>query len=166
MIRGEKTYLRPPVHADIDLMVLWENMPEIQAVSEHTGALQRKDIEDFLKQSTDLFTDGQMRLMICGLTNHEVLGIIDIFDYHKPSGKAGVGILIGDRENRGKGLASDALKAFINFGKSTLKLKRIECLIFPENDSSIRLFEQNGFKPKGIEFYKNKKAVRYAHDII
>lgn len=162
MIRGERTYLRPPVQADIDLMVVWENMPEIQAVSEHTGLLKRKDIEDFLSQSTDLFTDGQMRLLICDLASHDALGIIDVFDYQKSSAKAGVGILIGDPENRGKGLASDALKALVRFGKSTLNLNRIECLIFPENLDSIRLFEHNGFRPKGIEFYKNKKAVRYA----
>jgi diamine N-acetyltransferase len=164
MIRGQKTFLRPPVSADIELMVAWENLPEVQAVSEHTGTLRSKDIEDFLTQSKDLFTDGQMRLIICHASTHEAVGIIDVFDYNPVLGKAGVGILIGDSENRGKGMASDALKALMNFGRSTLKLKRIECLIFPENEPSIKLFEQNGFKPRGIEFYKQKKAVRYAHE--
>jgi diamine N-acetyltransferase len=166
MIPGQKTYLRPPVAADVELMVAWENLPEVQAVSEHTGVLKRKDIEDFLSQSTDLFSDGQMRLMICQSSNHEAIGIIDVFDYNPALGKAGVGILIGDAEKRGKGMASDALKALMTFGKSTLKLKRIECLIFPDNSPSRRLFEQNGFKPHGVEFYKNKKAVRYAHESI
>ena len=86
---------------------------------------------------------------------------MDLFNFNAAEKKCGVGILIGDKNDRAKGFASDALQATMAFAVASLGIHTFECLIFPDNFPSVRLFEKANFKPAGIEFFNNKKAIRY-----
>jgi RimJ/RimL family protein N-acetyltransferase len=54
------------------------------------------------------------------------------------------------KEYWGKGLASEALEAVINYGFEQLNLQRIQALIEPPNDSSQKLVERKGFIKEGL----------------
>jgi RimJ/RimL family protein N-acetyltransferase len=53
-------------------------------------------------------------------------------------------------EARGRGLATEALKALCRWGVDTLDLKRLELLTDPQNLPSQRVAEKAGFRREGI----------------
>ena len=54
------------------------------------------------------------------------------------------------REHRGKGVMSEALTAIISYGFEIMKLHRIQVMIDPRNEASIRLVERLGFTREGV----------------
>jgi RimJ/RimL family protein N-acetyltransferase len=54
------------------------------------------------------------------------------------------------RDARGRGVATEALKALCVWGVDTLALKRLELLTDPENTASQRVAEKAGFQREGI----------------
>lgn len=62
----------------------------------------------------------------------------------------------------GRGLATEASAACLEFGFSTLGLDRIIGLVLPENLASIRVLEKVGMRPDGEVRYSGLIARRYA----
>ena len=54
------------------------------------------------------------------------------------------------REHRRKGIMREALAAIVDYGFETMKLHRIQVMIEPRNEASIRLVEGLGFKREGV----------------
>lgn len=161
MIAGKHIYLRPPLPIDVPAMTNWENQPEIQAVSEHSGQFTQEEVRSFFLTAGDLFSEGQQRFIICLSDTHQVVGALDLFAFDKQKASAGIGILISPAHQRGKGYATDALNTMLKFALDSLGIHIIRCIIYPENTHSIRLFEKCHFRPVGMEFFKHKKAIRY-----
>ncbi len=65
-------------------------------------------------------------------------------------------------EHWGKGLATEASQASIDFGFNILKLKRIIGLVLPKNKASIRVLEKVGMKKEGWDDFESVQALRYA----
>lgn len=61
----------------------------------------------------------------------------------------------------GRGLATEACRASVNFGLSTIHLKRIIALVLPENVASIRVLEKVGMQSDGQLLYEGEHALRY-----
>lgn len=65
--------------------------------------------------------------------------------------RCSLGIGLGwNKDNWGKGYASETLRAIIAYCFTELNLNRIEAEIYEFNERSIRLFEKAGFKRDGI----------------
>ena len=102
---------------------------------------------------SDIFETRQLRFMINikNDMNSKTIGTIDLFDFEPYHNRAGIGILIGDTYERGKGYADDALKTLIRYCFQVLKLHQLYCNISEDNLASLRLFENNGFKKIGLK---------------
>jgi RimJ/RimL family protein N-acetyltransferase len=61
----------------------------------------------------------------------------------------------------GKGLATEAVRAALAWGKQTLPSQRTVCLISPENVASIRLAEKCGYREFHRTTYKNQPTVLF-----
>ncbi|MBI1311887.1 GNAT family N-acetyltransferase [bacterium] len=61
----------------------------------------------------------------------------------------------------GQGLATEACRASLDFGFSTLSLERMIGLVLPENTASIRVLEKAGMQPDGEVIYDGTLALRY-----
>lgn len=78
------------------------------------------------------------------------IGLLAFFDYDRIQRKAELRKLIGEPEHRGKGLAKEATKLWIQFGISALGLKKIYLNTLETNIRNIKLNEELGFKVEGI----------------
>jgi len=163
MISGTSIFLRPAVREDAKVILEWENNPEFWPVTETPGPFEINDIRNFIKNSSDLFGSGQLRMLICLKKDGSPIGALDLFDFNAKEAKAGIGILIGNACHRNKGIATEAINTLLGAMYTNLRLKKLECLIFPDNLPSIKLFEKCAFKASGVVHYKNKKAVRYTY---
>ena len=74
------------------------------------------------------------------------VGILDLFNYNANDGRAEVGISILKSE-RGKGIATQALKKLEQHARRLLNLHQLYALVSTSaNPSSNRVFEKSGYK--------------------
>src|SRR5687768_497329 len=105
MIKGKKIILRALEPSDINLMYEWENDTDIWPVSGTLSPFSRHTMEQFVKVAhQDIYTNKQLRLAIevrNGKANaHNTIGYLDLFDFDPAHLRAGVGILVGRKEDR------------------------------------------------------------------
>ncbi len=62
----------------------------------------------------------------------------------------------------GRGLATEACRASLDFGFTTLRLEQIIGLVLPENAASIRVLEKVGMQADGEVVYDGESALRYS----
>ncbi|MCB0431168.1 MAG: GNAT family N-acetyltransferase [Flavobacteriales bacterium] len=152
MMTGSSVFLRAPEPSDASLLYTWENNPETWVAGDQPQALSLYQLESYLKDRSlnDLTVSGQQRWMICATRSRRPIGTIDLFEYRHIHARAGVGILIGDHKDRGKGKASEALSVFLPYAFEVVNLRQVWCLIAPDNQASINLFESVGFVQQGV----------------
>lgn len=148
-LQGTKVNLRRPQMVDLDLIFKWENDPLNWLVSNTVAPYSKEEIEKFIEQEHDLYSDQQMRWMIEDKDN-AVIGCVDLYDFDPKNQRVGLGILIDD-PYRGKGLGQDALKVVVQFCFDKAEVRTIHAEILENNPSSHRLFEAIGFERNGTK---------------
>ncbi len=148
----EKITLRAMEPEDIEILYRWENDMLIWNVSNTLAPFSRHILQKYIETShLDIYQTKQLRLMIDYKENDDfkTVGMIDLFDFDPYHNRAGIGILIGEKSDRGKGIAGMALENLIYYAFSTLKLNQLFCNIGATNQVSIHLFEKYGFEKCG-----------------
>ena len=151
MIQDNNIVLRAPEPSDLDILYNWENNMLIWRVSNTKTPFSKYQLEQFIKASSlDIYQTKQLRLMIDIVENNnvETVGMIDIFDFEPYHNRAGLGIMINEKW-RNKGIASKALRLFINYATSELGIHNFYCNIEPDNEASLNLFNSLGFEQTG-----------------
>jgi diamine N-acetyltransferase len=101
-----------------------------------------------------------MRLVIEAKALGKPVGSIDLFDIDPYNRRAGVGIVIHDKDYEGQGFASSALQALIRYCFHYLGLNQLYCNILSNNPQSLNLFRSKNFSVVGIK----KEWVRTTSD--
>lgn len=152
ILKAKKIQLRAIEPNDIDHIYKWENNTSIWNLSNTITPFSRFVIKQFIDNShLDIFQSKQLRLMIDVINTNESVGTIDLFDFDPLHKRAGIGILIADKENRSKGYASEALDLLINYCFTILQLHQLYCNITTDNTESINLFTKKGFELVGVK---------------
>lgn len=116
----------------------------------YAGAFSRHTLERFIEgQQFDIFQTRQQRLIIETPEGLPV-GALDLFDLDPVNLRAGVGILIHDTAQRGKGYAADAVETVCSYARDMLHLHQLWCSVEAGNAASLALFRHAGFSETGI----------------
>lgn len=83
------------------------------------------------------------------LTEDELVGIITLDDISWPHGTGWVSIGIGDAEQWGKGLGTDAMNILLRFAFDEVSLSRVSLNVFEYNQRAIHTYDRLGFKVEG-----------------
>jgi len=98
------------------------------------------------------------------------IGNIKIGNIHPIYKYADVGLIIGNKDFYGKGIATEALKLCIEFAFKQLKLHRLWAGIYDVNVGSIKAFERAGFVREGCEkekcLFEGKRVDCYLYGIV
>lgn len=150
-LKGEHIYLRALEPEDLEFIQIIENDESVWEISNTITPYSKFLIKQYLKQShKDIFEVKQLRLVISSYDD-VALGMIDLFDFDFKNSRAGVGILVKETKDRTKGFGSEALKLLINYSFNHLGLHQLYCNISEENDVSVKLFTNQGFKKIGLK---------------
>lgn len=148
---SEHIYLRALESSDLELLYTAENDVSIWKVSNTITPFSKNILDLYLNSAhQDIYTNKQLRLMICLKNKHTPVGTIDLFEFDPMHLRVGVGILIFD-EFRKKGFAHDAIELVKKYTQETLLLNQIYCNISANNTESIGLFEKCNFQKVGIK---------------
>ena len=125
MLRGHICSLRAVEPQDLELLCRWENDPSLWTVSGTIEPFSHYSIEQFIQeQQAGIYRCGQLRLMIDD-TAGETIGAIDLFDFEPQHERAGVGILVYDPAQRGKGYGAEALALLEEYARTVLRLRQL-----------------------------------------
>ncbi len=154
LLETARIKLRALEPEDVELLYRWENDPEIWGVSDTLLPFSRQTLRRFIEeQAYDIYRTRQTRFIVetAGEPSRRPVGAIDLFDFDPYHLRAGVGILIYGREDRGKGYAADAVELLAEYGFRVLGLHQLHCNIPADNAASIALFEKCGFRLCGTK---------------
>jgi len=161
---GERIYLRPLEEEDLDRCMRWINNPEITANLERRLPMSRTLEQEWLTgqyKSEKGFSlaivlkDGDHHIGNCGL--HSI-------DYVNRN--AEFGIMIGEKEQWGKGYASEAARLIINYGFNQLGMHRIFLHVYSHNERAQRVYEKVGFRLEGSMRESYFRGGRYYDTLI
>ena len=150
MIQTERLILRALEPADVPALYRWENDPENWLVSHTTKPFSRKSLEQFVLNITDIYTDKQLRLMISRKDDGTTIGAVDLFDCDFTHLRAGVGILIGEKEGRGNGFGKEALNGLAIYARDVLFLQQLYADVMANNVAARKLFDAAGYEGTGL----------------
>ena len=77
-----------------------------------------------------------------------------------------IGYDISDLTYRQKGFMTEAVKAIISYGFTTLRLHRIEALVGSQNIPSLKIMEKNQFRKEGLLRQHYYSSGRYDDTIV
>ena len=125
---------------DLEFIYHIENDEDIWEVSNTQTPYSRFLIRQYLENAhQDIYEAKQLRLAVCEKESHIAIGLIDLFDFDPANQRAGVGIIVQDRENRGKGIGTEALGLLINYAFQKLQVHQLYANIDMDNTASISL---------------------------
>lgn len=142
-----KVKLRAPEPSDLDYLYDLENNRDLWAFSNTLFPFSKTVLEAYLTNAQqNPFQAGQCRFIID--SENQTVGCIDLFEIDAVARKAGLGIAL-NKEQRGRGIAANALEQLLKYSKQVLHLNQVYAYIHAENTKSIKLFENAGFEISG-----------------
>ena len=166
-LTGHSIYLRALEPEDLDFIYKLENNEAIWEVSNTQTPYSRFLIRQYLENAhQDIYEAKQLRLAICKKGLFDAIGLIDIFDFDPVNQRAGVGIIISDESERGKGVGSEALDLLIHYAFRQLQLHQLYANIDEENIASVTLFTNFGFVLAGVKKEWNRKNNVYTDETL
>ncbi|MBT8288263.1 MAG: GNAT family N-acetyltransferase [Flavobacteriaceae bacterium] len=150
-LKGERIYLRALEPEDLDFVYAIENDEIIWEISNTQTPYSRFVLKEYLKNAyKDIHDVKQLRLVIATNKN-EPVGLIDLFDFDSKNRRAGIGIVIKDEKNRGKGWGKEALQLLIAYSFNHLNLHQLYCNVGSDNKTSLKLFSSLKFETIGLK---------------
>jgi diamine N-acetyltransferase len=164
-LAGSLVRLRAIEPEDEDLLFKWENDQKIWQVSNTLTPFSRQILREYLAHAhLDIFQAKQLRLVIETVEGSKAVGLIDLFDFDPQHQRAGIGILIGEASEWGKGYAKEALKVLLKYAFTILLLNQVYCSIDETNISSVNLFKNAGFRITGIKEKWNRTYLGWSNE--
>ena len=91
-LKGENISIRALEPSDADLLYKWENNYTLWEVSNTQTPFSKAVLDEFVNTAyQDIYTNKQLRLMVCKSDAQETIGIIDLFEFDPQHARCGVG---------------------------------------------------------------------------
>lgn len=149
MIEGTRVRLWPLERHDLLKNYQWANDRElIRLAGIHPLPKSVWEIERWYE---GVAANPEVRMFSIKTPEGDYLGNIELRDLDLRSGRAEVGILIGERSSWGRGFGTDAVAALCRFAFTELRLHRLYAHVLETNPRARRTFEKCGFREEGVE---------------
>jgi ribosomal-protein-alanine N-acetyltransferase len=159
MLETERLSLRRFTETDVDAVFAMRSDAEMMRFIR--APQNRQETVNWLKLISSLWeTDKIGFCAVIEKASGSLIGWCGLWRL-KETGETEVGYAIAPRF-WGKGLASEAAKAFLNYGFITLKLDRIVAVADPENSGSRRVMEKLGMRFDYVGEFYGRDLVHYS----
>lgn len=142
-----------------EIYLSWLNDPEVYKFLESGGGYTMQSLNDYIRNTT------QHKIFfwaICLKKTGKHIGNIKIDPISFRHKRGEYGILIGDKNQWGKGFAREASELVINFCFEILKLRKVTLGVVSHNTHAVALYKKMGFVIEGTYInhgeYDNKLA--------
>ncbi len=145
-IKGENLYLSPMNPDDYLLYTKWLNDRDVtQNLGSYSKVIsiasEKEAIESMSKEGYNfamVLNDGD-----------KLIGNISLFDFNQVYRSCELGLFIGEKNMRGNGYGTEAIKLLVEYGFKSLNLKNIMLTLDSENIGGHKCYLKSGFKEFG-----------------
>lgn len=161
-----KVFLRALNTADSEKIYHWLLDDEVQSlIGGNTFFASQDYVNRWIEKK--IFSKTDIYLAICLTETREIIGYLSIKDIDYRNRKAiWGGILIGNKELWGKGLATEAANLMLKFVFEELNINLIWAFWLEEHTASIKIGKRVGFKSLGVIPQSLFKGGKYHNQVI
>lgn len=149
IIRGERIYLRPAERDDLETFVRWFADAEVTRHLTFRAPISVAMEEKWFEGMVERQGKTDYHFVICLIDGDRPIGTAGLHGLDLENGGAEFGISIGEKTEWNRGYGTDTLNAICDFGFGSLRLERIDLLVYEENARAIRSYEKAGFQHEG-----------------
>jgi RimJ/RimL family protein N-acetyltransferase len=150
MIAHGSVYLRPAERADIPLFVRWFNDYGMSRTLGPRAPMSIPMEEQWFERAVADQGKTGYHFVACLRADDRPIGTLGLFDLDLNNGSAGLGISIGDPDDRGRGHGTDMLRALLGWAFGHLRLERIWLDVYDFNPGARRVYLRVGFVDEGV----------------
>lgn len=148
MLEGKITNLRPLDIDDLERAYKWINDGDVTRFLAARYPMSRKDEKAWLEQGPPNSFAAGVRMAI--ETKDGVhIGNLDLHDVRPEDRKAGMGIMIGEKEYWSNGYGTDAIITLLKFAFNEMNLNRVWLHVFEFNERACAAYLKCGFQEEG-----------------
>jgi [ribosomal protein S5]-alanine N-acetyltransferase len=146
---GKKIYIRKLQPEDVsESYVSWMNDPEVvQFLESRWNHYSLDDLRSYVKALNE--TENNYFFGIFLISSDKHIGNIKVGEIDSIHRYANIGIMIGDKNFWGKGIASEAISLVSRFCFEHLNLNKLKSNVYEPNTGSHKAFIKAGFKEVG-----------------
>lgn len=134
--------------SDLPFLYQWENDADAWGDSDTHNPLSHRLLRDYIEQSSgDIYTDGQLRLIID--LDGQTVGAMDLFDFDARNRKAAIGMYIAPAY-RGKGMGKEAVRLLEDYAFDFLHLHQLYAIIATDNPSCCSIYRNANYQESAI----------------
>ena len=158
MLEGNLVRLRALELSDLERVYSWINDREVTRYIAARYPMSRADEERWLRGSSPNSFGGGVQLAI-EVKNGEVqnggtnevahIGNIDLVEVRPEDRKAGLGVMIGDKDYWSNGYGTDAVVTILRFAFHEMNLNRVWLHAFDFNERAQACYRKCGFQEEG-----------------
>ncbi len=150
VLNTERLCLRSPVEEDIPHLLKIsqdEDVMRYYGVEPYKSMLEARKEVDWMRR---IFREGKgIRWIITSQDKPEYIGDIGLDKYIEKHRRAELGFKLKKMYWR-QGIITEAFSKVLCYGFEEMRLNRIEALVDPRNEASMKLLEKAGFKEEGV----------------
>ncbi len=161
---GKLCYLSPYSPDDADAQTRWENDLAV-AIPLGDEAYTTTAREKLAEHINGAIQNQAHFFSIIDLENEQVIGRVLLFSFDPVNRTAMVGILIGEKEFRGRGYGSEALVLMLDYAFNLLNLHNVMLGVFAFNERAVQTYRKLGFNEIGRR-REGRMLAGKAHDVI
>jgi RimJ/RimL family protein N-acetyltransferase len=145
---GSQVYLRPLEKADAGFTTTCFNDPDVRRTINRYRPRNEKSQEEFIQTKSQ--DENVIVLGIVVRATDRLIGITSLHEIDWRSRRSCFGLIIGVKEEWGKGHGTEATALIVGHAFETMNLNRVWLQVFEDNPAGIRIYEKVGFRREGI----------------
>lgn len=155
---GNLIFLREIALSDVtDRYLAWMNDASVNKYLESRFGVHTLDsLESFVRGR--IKSDNEWMFAICVKESGLHIGNIKLGPVNAHHGFGDIGLLVGESDWQGQGVATEAIGLVADFAFNVLGLRRLAAGMYSENKGSFRAFQKCGFSLEGTmrEMYRSE----------
>jgi RimJ/RimL family protein N-acetyltransferase len=146
---GPTVYLRPLERADAPVLVGWLNHPDVTRTLRIYRPINLQAEEEYLERIRQ--SEQDVSLGVGVRATDRFVGVIGLHDIDFKNRHAGLGIVIGEPDEWGKGYGTEASRLLVGYAFETLNLNRVWLQVYEYNTRARRAYQRVGFRQEGVQ---------------
>jgi len=149
-LRGEQVRLRPFRREDLPRVIAWRRDEELRRGALWSeAAFGPREAQRWLRAVSTGTDSSRVTLAIELRADGRLVGLTNLTRIDRRAGTAYFGIVIGEKDCWGKGVASESLRLMLRRAAG-LRLRKVLLEVAADNPRAVALYRRAGFETEGV----------------
>ncbi|MCG8350337.1 MAG: GNAT family N-acetyltransferase [Chloroflexales bacterium] len=141
--------LRPLVRGDLDQIRHWTNDPQLRRLTGQVKPMTETECEEFYQRTQD--QTSRVWFIITLKATGKAIGEAGLLRMFPPWRTTDLTMIIGEREERGKGYGTEAINLLLEYAFGRLNFHRVALGVVGFNEAALRFYAKAGFTREGVQ---------------